>query len=82
MKFMDVRSLKVLADAVTYSVMAFTAIRRAHLGPLGGVECTRAPATFHMFAEPRCALTQSRISNLRFGPNTVSRHSSIILVVL
>ena len=40
----------------------------------GEFERARAAATFNMFAEPRRTLIQSRISDLRFGPNTVSRH--------
>eukprot|EP01047_Picozoa_sp_COSAG01_P025863 COSAG01_NODE_1648_length_9629_cov_9.733998_5_plen_194_part_00 len=35
----------------------------------------------HMFAEPRRTLIQSRISNLRFGPNIVSRHPPYISYV-
>jgi hypothetical protein len=45
-----------------------------YMGGKGEFERARAAATFNMFAEPRRTLIQSRISDLRFGPNTVSRH--------
>ena len=66
MRFMDISDLEVLADAVTYSVLAFTAIRRGHLVP----KAITIDGLKHML----------RWENIRFIPNPTIAHTVLFML--
>ena len=66
MKLMDLTDMESLADAVTYSVLAFTAIRRGHLVP----KAITDEGLKHKL----------RWENIRFIPNVTTAHTVLFML--
>lgn len=66
MRLMDLSDIDILADAVTYSVLAFTAIRRGHLVP----KAISAEGMKHML----------RWENIHFIPDVHTAHTVVFML--